>query len=69
MDPEFNLEQIDTDGAIREAAHEATDSLESGDTRMDFLKKAGLAGGAVMGGGALLGALSPAAALANGGKR
>ncbi len=68
MDPDFNLEQIDTDGAIREAAHEATESLDSGDTRMDFLKKAGLAGGAVMGGGAILGALSPAAALAKGGK-
>jgi rubrerythrin len=62
------LEQIDVDGAIREAAHDATESLDGGDTRMDFLKKAGLAGGAVMGGGALLGALSPAAALAKGGK-
>ena len=40
----------------------------SGDTRLDFLKKAGLAGGAVMGGGALLAALSPAAAMAKGGK-
>ena len=68
MDPETTLNQIDADGAIRETAHEATESLEPGDTRLDFLKKAGLAGGAVMGGGALLGALSPAAALAKGGK-
>jgi hypothetical protein len=68
MDDHNTLEQIDADGAIREAAHDATESLDSGDTRMDFLKKAGLAGGAVMGGGALLGALSPAAAMAKGGK-
>jgi DNA-binding phage protein len=63
-----SLDQIDVDGAIREAAHEASESLDDGDTRMDFLKKAGLAGGAVMGGGALLGAISPAAAMAKGGK-
>ena len=37
-----------------------------GDTRLGFLKKAGLAGGAVIGGGALLGALTPAAAMAAG---
>ena len=67
MDPENTLAQIDADGAIREAAHEATESLDDGDTRLAFMKKAGLAGGAVMGGGALLGALSPGAALAKGG--
>lgn len=33
----------------------------SGDTRSQFLRRAGLAGGAVMGGGAILGALAPAA--------
>lgn len=62
------LEQVDVDGAIRETAQEATESLDSGDTRLDFLKKAGMTGGAMMGGGALLSALSPAAAAAKGGK-
>ncbi len=66
MEHELKLEQVDVDGAIRETAHEAADSLESGDTRLGFLKKAGLAGGAVVGGGALLTALTPAAAMAAG---
>ncbi len=67
MDPEFSIDQIDVNGDIRETAHDAMDTLESrGDTRLDFLKKAGLAGGAVMGGGALLTALTPASALAAG---
>jgi rubrerythrin len=67
MDPEFKIDQIDVSGDIRETAHEAMDTLERrGDTRLDFLKKAGLAGGAVMGGGALLTALTPAAAMAAG---
>jgi rubrerythrin len=66
MDPEMKLEQVDLDGAVRETAHDAVEGLESGDTRLDFLKKAGLAGGAVAGGGALLGALTPAAAMAAG---
>lgn len=68
MDPEATLAQVDVDGAIRETAHEATEALESGDTRLGFLKKAGLAGGAVMGSGALLGALTPAGAMAASGK-
>jgi hypothetical protein len=55
----MNLDQIDPDGAVRETAHEAIESLPAGDTRLDFLKKAGLAGGAVVGGGALLTALTP----------
>ena len=38
----------------------------SGDTRLGFLKKAGLAGGGLIGGGALLSALTPAAAMAAG---
>jgi hypothetical protein len=67
MSSEITLEQVDVEGAIREAAHEAEDSLQ-GDTRLDFLKKAGLAGGAVVGGGALLSALTPAAAMAAKGK-
>ncbi len=67
MSSNMNLEQIDVDGAVRETAAEATSILEeAGDTRLDFLKKAGLAGGAVVGGGALLGALVPGAALAKG---
>jgi hypothetical protein len=67
MSSEITLEQVDVDGAIRDAAHEAEESLE-GDTRLGFLKKAGLAGGAVVGGGALLTALTPASALAAKGK-
>jgi rubrerythrin len=66
MDHHITLERVDVDGAIRETAHEASEALEAGDTRLGFLKKAGLAGGAVMGGGALLGALTPGAAMAAG---
>jgi rubrerythrin len=50
---------------VQEAAHDATEALE-GDTRLGFLKKAGLAGGGLVGGGALLSALTPAAAMAAG---
>jgi hypothetical protein len=58
----INLEAVDTDGAIREAAEEV-----SGDTRLGFLRKAGVAGGAAVGGGAILGGLiSPALASAKG---
>jgi rubrerythrin len=53
------------EAVVQEAAHEATEALE-GDTRLGFLKKAGLAGGGLIGGGALLSALTPAAALAAG---
>jgi rubrerythrin len=67
MDPDFSIEQVDVDGDVRETAHDAMAALEGrGDTRLDFLKKAGLAGGAAMGGGALLSALTPAAAMAAG---
>ena len=58
----INIDEVDADGAVREAAQEV-----SGDTRLSFLKKAGVAGGAVMGGGAVLSALAPSA-LAAGGK-
>ena len=54
--PQINLEEVDADGAIREAAEEV-----ASDTRLDFLRKAGVAGGAVVGGGAILGALAPSA--------
>jgi hypothetical protein len=66
MDPETSLERIDVDGAVRETAHDAAEALDSGDTRLDFLKKAGLAGGAAMSGGVLLSALTPAGAMAAG---
>jgi len=59
--PHINLEAVDTDGAIREAAEEV-----SGDTRLGFLRKGAVAGGAALGGGAILSALVPGAALAKG---
>jgi rubrerythrin len=52
------LEELDVDGAIREAA-----SKVDGDTRAAFLRKAGIGAGTVVGGSALLGAL-PAVASA-----
>jgi hypothetical protein len=60
MSYEINLDEVDVDGAVREAA----DGV-SGDTRLGFLKKAGLAGGAVMGGGAVLSAIAPSAMAAS----
>ena len=66
MSSQLNLEAIDVDGALAETAQEATEGLESGDTRLDFLKKAGLAGGAAIGGGAVISALAPGTALAHG---
>ena len=67
MSSKLNIEQVDVDGDIRETAHDAAEALQ-GDTRLSFLKKAGLTGGAVMGGGALLSALTPAASMAAMGK-
>ncbi|HTU97406.1 MAG TPA: ferritin-like domain-containing protein [Solirubrobacteraceae bacterium] len=57
----INLDAVDTDGAIREAAEEV-----SGDTRMSFLRKGAMAGGAALSGGAILSALIPGSALAAG---
>ena len=58
----MNLDAVDTDGAIREAA-----DAVSGDTRLGFLRHAGVAGGAAIAGGSILGALvSPALASAAG---
>ena len=54
MSHEMNLEHVDVDGAVRETAAEAMDALQ-GDTRSGFLRRAGLAGGALVGGGAILG--------------
>ena len=58
---QMNLEAIDTDGAIREAAEEV-----AGDTRLAFLRKGAMAGGAALSGGAILSALVPGRALAAG---
>jgi len=44
------LEELDADGAIREAADQV-----DGDTRAAFLRKAGVGAGVVLGGGALVG--------------
>ncbi len=63
----MTLENVDADGAIRETSHEAAEALQAGDTRFEFFKKAGLATGAVIGGGSILSALVPTAALAAGG--
>jgi hypothetical protein len=68
MSSEKILEQTDIDEVVRNAADDASESLSEGDTRLGFLKKAGLAGGAVVGSGALLGALAPAGAMAATGK-
>ncbi len=57
MPYQINLEEVDTDGAIREAAEAV-----SGDTRMDFLRKGGIAAGAAVSGGAVLSALVPSTA-------
>jgi ferritin-like protein len=57
---QINLDAVDSDGAIREAAE-----VVASDTRLDFLRKATVAGGAVVGGGAILGALAPAAMAAS----
>jgi Ferritin-like domain len=65
MEPEISFEQIDADGTIRRRAEDAVEASD-GDTRSGFLKKAGLAGGAFVGGGALLSALAPGAAMAAG---
>jgi hypothetical protein len=66
MSSHLDLADVDVDGALAETHHEAVEGLETGDTRLDFLKKAGLAGGAVVGSGALLSALAPGTALAKG---
>ena len=48
------IEELDTDGAIRETA----DAIEiDGDTRASFFKKAGMAGGGLLAGSAIMGAL------------
>ena len=56
MSDELNLEAIDRDGAVREAAEEV-----AGDTRLGFLTKAGVGAAGVMSGGAVLSAFAPQA--------
>jgi hypothetical protein len=60
---EFNIEAVDADGAVREAA-----AAVGGDSRLSFLKKAGLGAGALMGGGAVLSAFAPGAYAAGTGR-
>ena len=55
----LKLETVDVDGAVREAA-----DAVSGDTRLSFLRKGAVAGGAALSGGAILGALIPGGAMA-----
>jgi len=59
----INFVDVDVDGAIREGAEEV-----AGDTRMSFLRKGALAGGAALSGGAILSALIPDVAMAAGGR-
>jgi hypothetical protein len=56
---QINLEAVDSDGAIREAAEAV-----AGDTRMSFLRKGAMGGAAAVSGGAILSALIPGAASA-----
>jgi hypothetical protein len=59
----INLDAVDTDGAVREAA-----DTVSGDTRLSFLRKAGIAGGAAVSSSALLGVLAAPAMAAGSGR-
>jgi hypothetical protein len=59
----INLDAVDTDGAVREAA-----DAVSGDTRLSFLRKAGIAGGAAVSSSALLGVLAAPALAAGTGR-
>jgi hypothetical protein len=58
----LRLEDVDRDGAVREAMDET-----SGDTRADLLRKGLVAGGGLLAGGALLGGPALAAAAKGGG--
>ena len=60
----IDLNSIDADGAIAETHAAAVEAVDSGHTRISFLRKGALAGGAAMSGGAILGALLPGSALA-----
>jgi hypothetical protein len=62
----MDLGQFDRDGALQEAASVAGVEM-SHHTRLGFLRRVGAVGGAVAGGGAVLGALAPDALAATGG--
>jgi hypothetical protein len=64
----IDLDSIDADGAIAETHAAAEAAVDSGHTRISFLRKGALAGGAALSGGAILGALLPGTALAASGK-
>lgn len=66
MSNDLELEDVDVDGAIREMAHEAEESLDEGDTRRGMMKKAGVGAGALMSGGALMSLIAPELATAAG---
>jgi hypothetical protein len=66
MPYQINLEEVDVDGAVREARAAAIDGLEAGDTRLSFIKKMGVGTAGVFGGGALLAGLAPSAFAAGG---
>jgi hypothetical protein len=68
MSHSINLQEIDVDGAVSEAREAAIDGLPAGDTRLSFLRKSAVAGGAAVSGGALLGAFAPSALAAGGGR-
>lgn len=61
MNYELNIDEIDRDGALRETAEEAMQ-----DTRLGFLKKAGIGAAGLASSGAILGALSVPEAFAAG---
>src|ERR1700733_6806697 len=63
MSAQLDLTKVDVDGAIREAA-----DAVSGDTRLSFLRKAGIAGGAAVSSSALLGVLAAPALAAGSGR-
>jgi Ferritin-like domain len=62
----IDLKSIDADGAIAETHAAAVEAVDSGHTRISFLRKGAMAGGAALSGGAILGALLPGTALAAG---
>jgi hypothetical protein len=68
MSHSINLQEIDVDGAVSEAREAAIDGLPAGDTRLSFLRKSAVAGGAAVSGGALLGAFAPSALAAGAGR-
>ena len=62
MDHTIRMEEFDREGALLETAGEAAESL--GQSRADFLRKAGLGAGALVAGGSVLGALPSIASAA-----